>query len=91
MDPLDLDLGVIREYKDLTVSGELELDIPGTEKWIIPDIVVSADMTVMFQGQEYALKAGTNRIYDIVIKPGDNLLTFKGSGIVSVKYRGAIL
>ena len=90
-DPLDLDLGVIREYKDLTVSGELELEIPGTEKWIIPDIVVSADMTVTFQGQGYALKAGTNRIYSIVIKPGDNLLIFKGTGTVSVKYRGAIL
>ena len=90
-DPLDFESGVIREYKDLDVAGEYRLIIDGTEKWIIPEIVVSADMTVAFEGKQYSLKAGNNKVYGIVIKEGENVLTFRGAGTVSVKYRGAIL
>ena len=90
-DPLDLEDGVIREYGNLEVSEEYVMPIDGTEKWIIPEIVTSADMTVTFEGNEYNLKAGNNKIYGIVIKEGKNELTFKGRGIVSVKYRGAVL
>lgn len=90
-DPFDLETGVIREYGGLKVDGSHELIIDGTEKWTIPEIVASADMDVMFQGEEYRLKAGANKIYGIVIKEGENLLTFRGNGTVSVKYRGAIL
>lgn len=90
-DPLDLENGVIREYKDLEVDGEYPLIIDGTEKWIIPEIVVSADMAVLFEGKEYPLKAGNNKVYSIVVKEGENVLTFKGHGTATVKYRGAIL
>ena len=90
-DPLDLEEGVIREYGNIEVSGEYAMIIDGTEKWIIPEITVSADMTVAFEGKQYSLKAGTNKVYDIVIKEGENMLTFHGTGTVSVKYRGAIL
>ena len=90
-DPLDLEEGVIMEYGNIEVSGEYAMIIDGTEKWIIPEITVSADMTVAFEGKQYSLKAGTNKVYDIVIKEGENMLTFHGTGTVSVKYRGAIL
>lgn len=90
-DDFDFETGIIREYGNLSVKGEYSLIIDGTEKWIIPDIVVSADMVVMFQGKEYQLKKGTNKIYDIVITDGEHLLTFKGQGTATVKYRGAIL
>ena len=71
--------------------GEYTLVIDGTEKWIIPEIVVSADMQVEFSGQRYDLKRGSNKIYDIVIKDGENSMKFIGNGTVSVKYRGAVL
>ena len=90
-DPLDFESGVIREYKELSIDGTFDLIIDGTEKWIIPEIVVSADMIVVFEGKEFALKAGNNKIYGIVIKEGENVLTFKGRGTVTVRYRGAIL
>lgn len=90
-DPLDLENGIIREYKDLQVSGSMTLLIDGTEKWVIPEITVSADMKVSFEGKDYDLKQGVNKIYSIVIKPGENTLTFTGNGTVSVAYRGAIL
>ncbi len=90
-DPLDFVTGIIREYGNLNVSGEYTLVIDGTEKWIIPEIVVSADMQVEFSGQRYDLKRGSNKIYDIVIKDGENSMKFIGNGTVSVKYRGAVL
>lgn len=90
-DPFDLESGIIREYGNLTVDGAYELIIDGTEKWIIPEITVSADMTLEFEGERYSLKTGTNKIYDIVIKAGENRLNFIGNGIVTVSYRGAIL
>lgn len=90
-DPLDLENGIIREYGNITVNGSYTLIIHGTEKWVIPEITVSDDMQVAFSGAQYELKAGVNKIYEIVIKPGENQLTFTGNGNVSVKYRGAIL
>lgn len=90
-DPLDLENGVIREYRNLTVNGNMTLVIDGTEKWIIPEITVSADMSVTFEGKQYSLKKGVNKIYSIVIKPGENKLIFTGNGTVTVSYRGAVL
>ena len=90
-DALDFEKGVIREYGNLAVSGEYRLIVDGTKKWIIPEIVVSKDMSVTFGGKEYALTTGNNKIYDIVLKEGENLLVFKGTGTVTVRYRGAVL
>ena len=44
-----LEHGVIREYKEIQVSGSYTLHIPGTERWVIPEIIVSRDMTVDFE------------------------------------------
>lgn len=90
-DTFSFEHGVIREYKDIEVSGSYTLQIPGTERWVIPEIIVSRDMTVDFEEKTYALKAGTNKIYGIVIKDGEQKLTFRGTGTVTVSYRGGVL
>jgi hypothetical protein len=48
-------------------------------------------MTVRYDGKDYELKQGTNKIYDIVIKEGENPLMFTGTGTVTISYRGGIL
>ena len=90
-DTFSFEHGVIREYKEIQVSGSYTLQIPGTERWVIPEIIVSRDMTVDFEEKTYALKAGTNKIYGIVIKDGEQKLTFRGTGTVTVSYRGGVL
>lgn len=90
-DPFDFETGLIRSYKDLAVNGESVLTIPGTERWVIPEFMATGSLSVSFEGKNYTLKEGTSKIYAIVIKEGDNLLTFNGSGTVSVNYRGGIL
>lgn len=90
-DIFDFENGVIREYGNIQVNEMYDLLIYGTQKWIVPEIVASADMKVTFQGKIYELKKGENKCYEIVIKSGENHLIFTGTGTVSVKYRGAIL
>lgn len=90
-DSFSFEKGVIRDYKELEVSGSLSLNVPGTQRWVIPEITVSATMTVSYGGKDYELKQGTNKIYDIVIKEGENMLMFTGTGTVTISYRGGIL
>ena len=48
-------------------------------------------MTVTYKGNSYQLSDGTNRVVSIDLPEGDNILTFTGSGTVSVDYRGGRL
>lgn len=90
-DPFSFEKGIIRDYKELEVTGSLSLTVPGTQRWVIPEITVSTAMTVSYDGKDYELKQGTNKIYDIVIKEGENPLMFTGTGTVTISYRGGIL
>lgn len=89
--PFNLRTGIIRNYKDLKVEESRVLNIPGRRKPIVPTIIASAAMSVEFGGKSYALRAGEQKIYRIVIREGDNRLTFRGNGTVSVDYRGGML
>ena len=90
-DSFSFEKGVIRDYKELEVNGSLSLNVPGTQRWVIPEITVSAAMTVSYDGKDYELKQGTNKIDDIVIKEWENVLMFTGTGTVTISYRGGIL
>ena len=90
-DSFSFEKGVIRDYKELEVNGSLSLNVPGTQRWVIPEITVSDAMMVSYGDKDYELKQGTNKIYDIVIKEGENMLMFTGTGTVTISYRGGIL
>lgn len=90
-DSFSFEKGVVRDYRELEVNGSLSLTVPGTQRWVIPEITVSASMTVSYEGKNHELKQGTNKIYDIVIKEGENMLMFTGTGTVTISYRGGIL
>ena len=90
-DSFNFETGIIRDYRALPVDGTLTLTIPGTRRPCIPTITVSDAMTATFGGKEYALHAGENRVSGICITQGDNVLTFTGSGTVSINYQGGRL
>lgn len=90
-DSFNFKTGIIRSYGSLQVDGERELIIPGRERWAIPEIEVTGNLSLTFRGVTYQLKEGKNKLYDVVIKTGENRLIFTGSGTVSVNYRGGIL
>lgn len=90
-DPFSFETGIIRDYKELRVDGSLSVSIPGTQRWVIPEITASNDLTITFEGKSYELKPGINKIYGIVIKEGENQLVFAGNGTITISYRGGIL
>lgn len=90
-DSFNFKTGIIRNYKDLQVKGSRTVNIPGRRKPTVPTIISSAAMSVSFAGKEYAVRAGEQKIYRIVVREGANCLTFTGNGTVSIDYRGGIL
>ena len=90
-DPFSFETGIIREYKDITVSSSTTLHIPGSSRPYIPTITASTAMTMTYGGQSYNLAAGENVFNDIILASADADLTFSGSGTVSVLYQGAWL
>lgn len=90
-DTFNFETGIIREYKDIEVEGLYELNIPGLRKRIVPVIECSEPMHVSYQGVTYSLPRGKSKVFGIWIGAGDNILTFTGTGRVSVDYRGGSL
>ncbi len=90
-DTFSFETGIIREYNARVVDGTLELLIPGLSMRVIPKIICSTAMSVSYLGKTYLLSAGENKISELCLGAGENVLTFSGSGTVSVDYRGGEL
>lgn len=94
-DTFNFEHGIIREYKNLRVDGSLKFVIIGRRMSVTPSFIVKSDnrkgMDVVFNGTTYHLKDGTSRVVNIRTVPGNNTLTFKGKGTVSIDYRGGCL
>lgn len=90
-DPFSFVDGLIRNYKNLKVSGFLRLVIPGTRKEVIPTIISDTAMEVEWKGKRYGVPVGESKLYAISLVEGDNILIFYGEGTISIEYRGGIL
>lgn len=90
-DPFNFETGIVREYSARVVDGTLEITVPGRSERVVPKITCSTAMSVSCQGKSYALSAGENKVTDLCLGPGENVLTFTGSGTVSIDYRGGEL
>ena len=90
-DDFNFETDIIREYGSIKVSGKYELCIPGRRKRIIPTIECDSIMEVTYNGISYTLQKGKSKVFDIWLTEGDNILIFKGNGLISVDYRGGSL
>ncbi len=94
-DTFNFETGIIRNYKDLKVDGELELVIIGRRMAVTPSFEVKSSdgkgMKVAFEGKTYTLPDGTHRVVNIRTVEGDNELTITGNGTISIEYRGGCL
>ena len=90
-DSFDFDTGCINQLSDISVDGSTEVIVIGRRKQISPKITVDASMTVSFEGSDYTLQAGTQKVYGLLLHEGENVLTFTGKGTVSIDYRGGSL
>lgn len=91
-DPFDFKTGVIRNTKNMTVSGSRTVTLEGDMKPVSPTIWCSTSgMSVSYDGTTYALSQGTNQVREIVLRKGDNTLVLYGNGIVTIENAGGRL
>lgn len=90
-DIFDFEEGIINETGGLIVNGTTTITLICRKKRMFPTFTASADMTVTFEGETFNLKAGSQKVYDIFFTEGNNELTFKGNGTVTIDYIGGSL
>lgn len=94
-DDFSFETGIIREYKDLEVNGNLTFIVVGRRMMVTPSFTVTSNdgkgMKVKFNGTTYDLPDGTSRVVNIRTVSGENTLIFTGNGTVSIDYRGGSL
>lgn len=90
-DTFDFEDGIINEMGELVVSGEVSVTLICRKKKMFPTFTVSAPMTVTYQSETYSLIKGEQKIYALFLEEGENVLTFKGNGTVSINYIGGML
>lgn len=94
-DTFNFETGIIREYKNLRVDGEMTMVIRGRRMAVVPSFIVNSDdgtgMSVTFNGNTYMLPDGASHVVSIRTVEGDNIFKFEGNGTVSIDYRGGLL
>ena len=90
-DLFDFEQGIINETGELIVDVTRDVTLVCRRKRMFPTFIASADMSVIFEGITYNLKAGSQKVYDIFLCEGKNELTFMGKGTVSINYIGGSL
>lgn len=71
-----------------TVSGTKEINCSNLRKSVVPTITTTADFTIEFNGNSYAISSGENIIVpDIKFVAGDNVLKCSGTGTITFTYQ----
>lgn len=90
-DVFDFEDGIINETGQLIVDGTTTITLICRKKRMFPIFTASTEMTVKYDGETYNLKAGSQKMYDIFLVEGENVLAFNGNGTVSIDYIGGSL
>lgn len=83
-DPFAFEEDTIYDYNSLDVNGTLVVTIAGSPKESVPTFNVTTNMTVAYRNKVHSLKAGINKVPEIRLAPGENVLTFTGNGKVTI-------
>lgn len=91
-DPFSFQYGVIRNLRNISVSGSKTQTIQGTEMPMTPTITATAAMTVRVDGVTYQLEANVpKKLTDVVIYRTSKSFYFSGTGSVTITFRGETL
>lgn len=79
----------VRSFNGTGTAVRLYIENESIE--VIPTITVSADFSIVFNGVEVSLSAGTYMLESILFRAGVNVLTVTGTGTITFEYQeGAI-
>lgn len=87
-DPFNFETDMVHAYKDISVSGSTDVTVYNDIMRVRPTIICSDAMSVVFKEKTYPLTAGENSIREIIFSEGANVLTFSGSGTVTIQMHG---
>lgn len=87
-DTFNFETDTVYGYKDMVVNGSRVVTIDNDIMPTRPTIICSRAMSVSFKGKSYSLSAGNNSIREIIFSEGSNVLTFSGTGTVTIKMHG---
>lgn len=93
-DPFNFETGVIQEFTQISVNGTYTKTIdagtmPTTPQFICEDVT---SLTVENKGRTKTLSNGVNRFPEILVNGDtDEVLTFRGRGKVTIRFRGGSL
>lgn len=95
-DPFSFERGVIREYGDLSVEGELTVSIAGVENAVVPVITLTgvgegASPYLVFEGKRHELHSGRNRVPEIRISQAGGSIELHGTFTASIDFRGGFI
>lgn len=90
-DIFSFESGIIYHLSNLTVNNNLTVTIPSRRMQVVPTFICSSAMQLTFNGVMYALPSGESKNLNILLVEGENVLTFAGTGTVSIKFRGGSL
>ena len=92
-DSFNFETGIIYELKEIKIIEKKQVTIVGRRQKSVPtiDVIDTENMIVEFENNKYSLNKGKQRVLNIEIKEGENVLNFYGNGTVSIEYRGGSL
>ena len=90
-DPFNFNTGNIRTANEILVDGEREVRLLPTKIPVVPRFICTTPMTVDFKDYEVNLPEGEFESPYIELGNEENVLRFKGNGMVSILYRGGVL
>jgi len=93
-DPFSFVNGIIRSYSGITLNNETKtITIRTGAETLIPTFIVNSGDTiwVTFNGVEYPLSNDSNTFNAIKFKNGDNVLSVRGTGHLTISFRGGWL
>lgn len=86
-DTFNFETGIIQSFIDVEVVGFQDIVLIGSIDYESPTIIASSEMTLQFDGKTYNILSGEHKYFDVVLKPGENVLKFIGNGTVTIDYR----
>lgn len=69
------------------VTGSKTITLVNSRKRVVPTVTTTAPMTLTFEGNVYAVDAGTFVITGLELKEGENTITVAGTGTVTFEYQ----
>lgn len=75
-------------------TSYVSLYLYNSRRPVVPVIEVTTPATLRWKGNTYALNAGTHKVLDVELQPGENILEAKatsGTGSITVTYREGAL